>query len=87
VFAQFYTAQEHESLVRNLVRQDELSLRVRELERYRRGGVTRFEECTHFEQQRARHEHLRDKIAVSTFLIYFLHNFILGFLLYPLHVQ
>lgn len=63
VFAQFYTAQEHESLVRNLVRQDELSRRVRELERYRRGGVTRFEECTHFEQQRARHEHIRDKIA------------------------
>jgi hypothetical protein len=68
VFSQFFTAQEHESLVRSLVRQEELALRVRELERYRRNGIARFEECTHFEQQRARHEHIRDKISVSPFL-------------------
>ncbi|XP_033217599.1 transcriptional adapter 2B isoform X1 [Belonocnema kinseyi] len=50
VFAQFYTAQEYEQFLANLERERELRLRLSELHRYRENGVTRHEECAHFEQ-------------------------------------
>uniref|UniRef100_A0A0C9RBJ0 Transcriptional adapter n=1 Tax=Fopius arisanus TaxID=64838 RepID=A0A0C9RBJ0_9HYME len=50
VFAQFYTAQEYEQFLANLERERELRLRLSELYRYRENGITRHEECTHFEQ-------------------------------------
>ncbi|EZA47770.1 transcriptional adapter 2B isoform X2 [Ooceraea biroi] len=50
VFAQFYTAQEHEQFLANLERERELRLRLSELYRYRENGITRHEECAHFEQ-------------------------------------
>ncbi|XP_026668311.1 transcriptional adapter 2B isoform X1 [Ceratina calcarata] len=50
VFAQFYTAQEYEQFLTNLERERELRLRLSELYRYREHGITRHEECTHFEQ-------------------------------------
>ncbi|XP_046592229.1 transcriptional adapter 2B isoform X5 [Neodiprion virginianus] len=49
-FAQFYTAQEHEQFLTNLERERELRLRLTELSRYRENGITRHEECAHFEQ-------------------------------------
>lgn len=50
VFAQFYTAQEHEQFLTNLERERELRLRLSELYRYRENGITRHEECAHLEQ-------------------------------------
>lgn len=50
VFAQFYTAQEYEQFLANLERERELRLRLSELHRYRENGVTKHEECAHFEQ-------------------------------------
>lgn len=50
VFAQFYTAQEYEQFLINLERERELRLRLSELYRYREHGITRHEECAHFEQ-------------------------------------
>lgn len=50
VFAQFYTAQEYEQFLSNLERERELRLRLSELYRYREHGITRHEECAHFEQ-------------------------------------
>ncbi|XP_066589963.1 transcriptional adapter 2B isoform X2 [Prorops nasuta] len=50
VFAQFYTAQEYEQFLANLERERELRLRLSELHRYRENGITRHEECAHFEQ-------------------------------------
>ncbi|KZC06680.1 Transcriptional adapter 2B, partial [Dufourea novaeangliae] len=49
-FAQFYTAQEYEQFLTNLERERELRLRLSELYRYRDHGITRHEECAHFEQ-------------------------------------
>ncbi|XP_058790047.1 transcriptional adapter 2B [Phymastichus coffea] len=49
-FAQFYTAQEYEQFLASLEKERELRLRLSELYRYRENGVTRHEECTHFEQ-------------------------------------
>ncbi|KAJ8674014.1 hypothetical protein QAD02_005276 [Eretmocerus hayati] len=50
VFAQFYTAQEYEQFLASLERERELRLRLSELYRYREHGITKHEECTHFEQ-------------------------------------
>ncbi|XP_012268704.1 transcriptional adapter 2B isoform X2 [Athalia rosae] len=50
MFAQFYTAQEYEQFLTNLERERELRLRLTELGRYRENGITRHEECAHFEQ-------------------------------------
>ncbi|XP_034941248.1 transcriptional adapter 2B isoform X2 [Chelonus insularis] len=50
IFAQFYTAQEHEQFLINLEKERELRLRLSELYRYRENGVTKHEECAHFEQ-------------------------------------
>lgn len=51
VFSQFHTAQEHEQFVQNMQREQELKLRLSELSRYRQHGITRHEECSHFEQE------------------------------------
>lgn len=50
VFAQFYTAQEYEQFLTSLEKERELRLRLSELFRYRENGITRHEECAHFEQ-------------------------------------
>ncbi|XP_014215648.1 transcriptional adapter 2B-like isoform X2 [Copidosoma floridanum] len=50
VFAQFYTAQEYEQFLTNLEKERELRLRLSELFRYRENGITKHEECSHFEQ-------------------------------------
>ncbi|KAK6639573.1 hypothetical protein RUM43_007846 [Polyplax serrata] len=51
VFCQFHTAQEHEQFLQNMQREQELKVRLSELFRYRRNGLTRHEECAHFEQE------------------------------------
>ena len=72
IFAQFYTAQEHEQFLVNLERERELRLRLSELYRYRQNGITRHEECPHFEQiiaqtqgQNEGIDHWLDKKSVS----------------------
>ena len=73
VFAQFYTAQEYEQFLANLERERELRLRLSELHRYRENGITRHEECTHFEQVmiqaqgQTEVDHWTDKKSVSIF--------------------
>lgn len=51
VFCQFHTAQEHEQFLANMQREQELKIRLSELFRYRKNGLTRHEECAHFEQE------------------------------------
>lgn len=80
IFAQFYTAQEYEQYLTNLERERELRLRLSELFRYREHGITRHEECIHFEQVMAQTQgqpetadHWNDKKSVSTCLhVFFL---------------
>lgn len=50
VFAQFYTSQEYEQFLTNLEKERQLRLRLSELYRYRENGITKHEECAHFEQ-------------------------------------
>lgn len=71
-FAQFYTAQEYEQFLTNLERERELRLRLSELYRYREHGITRHEECAHFEQVMAQTQgqndatdHWNEKKSVS----------------------
>ena len=69
VFSQFHTATEHDQFLRNLAKERSLRMRIRELTKYRRNGLTRQEECTEFERARyfrerrkeARQERLRRK--------------------------
>lgn len=72
-FAQFYTAQEYEQFLTNLERERELRLRLTELNRYRDNGITRHEECAHFEQVMAQtqsqtetSDHWTEKKSVSS---------------------
>lgn len=51
-FSQFHTAAEHEQFLRNMTHERALRLRVRELIKYRRNGLTRHEECTEHERLR-----------------------------------
>jgi hypothetical protein len=65
VFTQFHTAQEHEQFLQNLQKERELRIRISELARYRRNGLTRHEECAYFEQERVQHEEWKEKRSVS----------------------
>jgi len=58
VLTQFHTSQEHEQFLAGIHRQRELEVRINELLRYRRHGITTIEECHHFEQLR---QEARDK--------------------------
>ncbi|XP_063539132.1 transcriptional adapter 2B isoform X1 [Cydia strobilella] len=51
--AQFYGRAEHAAVVGGLWRERELRVRLAELHRYRLAGVTRLEECAHYEQHAA----------------------------------
>lgn len=53
VFAQFYTSNEFERLLGSLEREKLLNVRLSELHRYRWNGLTRVDECVHFEQHAA----------------------------------
>lgn len=58
--AQFYGRAEQAAVVSGLWRERELRVRLAELHRYRLAGVTRLEECAHYEQhaqQRKPHAH------------------------------
>lgn len=61
VYSQFHTATEHSQFVRSLAKERALRLRIRELVKYRRNGLTRQEECT--EHERARYFRERRKEA------------------------
>jgi len=75
VFTQFHTAQEHEQFLQNLQKERELKMRISELARYRRNGLTRHEECAHFEQERVQHEEWKEKRSVSyIFVTYYVRN-------------
>jgi transcriptional adapter 2-beta len=74
-FTQFHTAQEHEQFLQNLQKERELKMRISELARYRRNGLTRHEECAHFEQERVQHEEWKEKRSVSyIFVTYYIRN-------------
>ncbi|XP_058982911.1 transcriptional adapter 2B-like isoform X1 [Musca domestica] len=53
VYAQFYTSDEYERLLNSLEREKELRIRLSELYRYRYNGLTKIDECRHFEQHAA----------------------------------
>ena len=66
VFTQFHTAHEHEQFLQNLTREQELRLRCTELARYRQNGITKLEECFHFEQLRQKQDDWKDNRPVSS---------------------
>nr|CAG4634755.1 EOG090X058A [Alona affinis] len=78
-FSQFHTASEHEQFLRNMTKERALRLRIRELIKYRRNGLTRQEECTEYERLRycrekrkeARVERQRRKSSSSQLMILF----------------
>lgn len=53
VFAQFYTAFEFDRRLNSFEREKALRIRLSELSRYRWNGLTRIDECIHFEQHAA----------------------------------
>lgn len=53
VFAQFYSSNEYERLLASMEREKELRIRLSELSRYRWNGLTKIDECRHFEQHAA----------------------------------
>ncbi|KAH8247235.1 hypothetical protein KR038_000740 [Drosophila bunnanda] len=57
VYAQFYTCNEYERLLGSLEREKELRIRQAELYRYRYNGLTKIDECVHFEQHAAMATH------------------------------
>ncbi|XP_066991361.1 transcriptional adapter 2B isoform X2 [Anabrus simplex] len=66
VLTQFNTAQEHEQFLQSLLKARDLRIRISELMRYRRNGLTRHEECAHFEQERIQHEEWKEKRSGSS---------------------
>lgn len=50
VFAQFYSSQEYDHLLASMERERELRIRLSELHRYRWNGLTKIDDCLHFEQ-------------------------------------
>lgn len=57
VFAQFLTSTEFEGILGSMEREKMLRLRMSELCRYRWNGLTRLDECIHFEQHAAAAQH------------------------------
>ncbi|XP_072929904.1 transcriptional adapter 2B isoform X2 [Epargyreus clarus] len=55
--AQFYGRAEQAGVIAGLWRERELRVRLAELHRYRLAGVTRLEECAHYEQHAAHRKH------------------------------
>ncbi|XP_041969912.1 transcriptional adapter 2B isoform X2 [Aricia agestis] len=55
--AQFYGRAEQAGVVATLWRERELRVRLSELHRYRLAGITRLEECAHYEQHAAHRKH------------------------------
>ncbi|KAL5284946.1 TADA2B family protein [Megaselia abdita] len=53
VFSQFYSSQEYDRLLASLERERELRIRLSELHRYRWNGLTKIDDCLHFEQHAA----------------------------------
>lgn len=53
VFGQFFTSNEFERRLNSFQREKSLRIRLSELSRYRWNGLTRIEECVHFEQHAA----------------------------------
>lgn len=53
VFAQFFTALEFDRRIASFEREKALRIRLAELSRYRWNGLTRIDECIHFEQHTA----------------------------------
>ncbi|XP_071963533.1 transcriptional adapter 2-beta-like [Antedon mediterranea] len=51
-FCQFQKSKEHEELFENMQREKELKVRIKELIRYRRNGITKIEECKEFDAAR-----------------------------------
>jgi len=49
-FAQFHNSREFDHLIRNMVKEKELKLRLQELYKYRSNGITRPDECVEFER-------------------------------------
>lgn len=53
VFAQFFTAHEFDRRIASIEREKTLRIRLSELSRYRWNGLTKIDECIHFEQHAA----------------------------------
>lgn len=57
VFAQFYTSLEFDRMLVSLEREKSLRCRLSELSRYRWNGLTKVDDCVHFEQHAASAQH------------------------------
>ncbi|XP_067129545.1 transcriptional adapter 2-beta-like [Centruroides vittatus] len=71
VFCRFQTAYEHEQLFRDLQREKELRLKIKELFKYRKTGLTKLQECAEFEMARYKKEKRKEngKVAVGFFVL------------------
>ena len=60
VFAQFHTAKEHEQLFENLQKEKQTKIKIKEIFRYRRNGITKLEDSGEFDRERYRREKRKD---------------------------
>lgn len=69
VFCRFQKAFEYEQLFRDLQREKELRLKIKELFKYRKNGLTKLQECAEFEMARFKKEKRKEngKVAVDFF--------------------
>ncbi|XP_063235227.1 transcriptional adapter 2B [Bacillus rossius redtenbacheri] len=65
-FTKFHTAPEHDQLLQSLLKERQMKVRLGELAKYRRSGLTRHEECPHFEQLRLQHDEWRERRSGSS---------------------
>nr|CAG4643920.1 EOG090X058A [Lepidurus arcticus] len=64
--SQFHTASEHEKFLQNLSVERSLRVRIRELMRFRRQGLTRVEQCAEYERSRYFRERRKDQQVTTT---------------------
>nr|CAG4651785.1 EOG090X058A [Triops cancriformis] len=64
--SQFHTAAEHEKFLHNLSVERSLRLRIRELMRFRRQGLTRVDQCAEYERSRYLRERRKEQQVTNT---------------------
>lgn len=82
-FAQFYSTDDYERLITSLERERILRVRLTELFRYRWNGLTKIDDCDHFERHAAANQHKttgpfghgKTVSSINNYYIYFIPSF------------
>ncbi|ELT99466.1 hypothetical protein CAPTEDRAFT_172520 [Capitella teleta] len=66
VFAQFHAPKEHEQLFDNIHKERKLKHRIKDLMKYRKNGITKFNDCADFETEKQNRDKKKDKKVASS---------------------